>query len=235
MFDIVWFGEAQKDEAYRLVKRLSEAEIAKRELWACHGLRFKLKAPIPDEKGRLTEKVGISIQPNIYGSESLSSSQVENTELGRTLKLARFCKFEVLPSGIVGGTWINGLLGTPDFLKAAQQSQEDEVARFKAVGDLRAKMMAEKLESAAPFTLKWTRAVAILAALADPDSLNPTDAVELYDVLSLSTRGLPPLQDFLESKGISMRAEKPQLSEDPLLEAQDAIARFNAGAKNGAA
>ena len=207
--DIVWFQEANKQEALGLVKRLPEAEIARRELWPCHGLMFFLRTHIPDKNGNRTQSIGIRVQPNLYGSEHFPGD------------ISKICSLEILPSGTVCGILPNGYLETPEFIAYAKQSQEDEAVRLKCVADNRAKILAERLEACAPFVLKWTRAVGILAGVQELDG---NDAVELHEVLGLAARGLPALPDYLESKGISMKIPTAQLSEDPLSEAQEARA-----------
>lgn len=223
-YDMVWFVDENKDQALAMVKRIPDAEVSERELWDCHGLRFKLRTPIPDENGRITAKAGVCVQPNLYGSESLSGSLVETRDGGKFLCLARFAKFEVLESGTVGAIFDPLLFSTPEFVEAASQSRADEGTRLGAVKATREKLMAERLEAATPVVLRWARAVGILAGVPEPDNLDPQDATDLYDVMKLGRRGLAALQEYVAESGILPAIREPQLSADPLAEARAAAA-----------
>lgn len=228
-YDAVWFREAQKDEALALVRHLPSDEIARRELWPSHGLRFWLSVPIPDAQGALTDVDGICVQPNLYGSESLGPGLIETREGGgRYLKLARFAKLEAVGGGIVVATWENGLLETPEFLKAARAGLENEESALAAVRETRETLAREKIEAAAPVILRWARTVGIMAGVPDPASLDAEDAVELYEMLNLSARGLASIQDYATAKGIIATAPAaPSMSDyDPLEEAKHSYGKF---------
>ena len=206
------------------MRRLPEADIARRELWPCHGLRFWFGVPIPDCDGCFTSDEGICVQPNLHGSESLGPGLVETDGARRRLLLSRFCAIEILPSGVAGGTWTNGLLETPEFLRSARLARENETAALEAVRAARKKTTEEKMEVLTPLVLRWVRLVGLLAGLPDPDTASLADAAELYEGLKLSSRGLADIRTWLENHGVSDEtAAVPKLSDyDPLREAQHA-------------
>lgn len=209
MFDVIWFTEDQKDLALRTVNRLSMAEIARRELWAMHGLRWWKDVAMPGAPG----VTSWAICTNYYGSTCV-------------LRQQGLLGIQEIASGVKGAILTQELKNTDDWRESARREQADERASMSERAKAREAYDAEQGAARREALTRWTVMVGHLCGVARPRKLSFVEAQDLAAAMRMTDeRDIPAPELWLEAHGLGAVAEDetPALSADPMAECNEAL------------